>query len=90
MKATCGPALHKVHKKRAGRMKKFTEPVKWYDEEKDAHVIDEHIHAVEYLWSEELTADTVRKRMNAAEAIAQSELRASSEAKALGMESGLE
>ena len=56
----CGPALREVFKKRAGRQRKYVEPVKWLDEEKDRFVEDTHIHEVEYQHSEVISEAKVR------------------------------
>lgn len=86
--ATCGPALRVVHKKLAGRMKKVIEPVKWFDAFGEKWVEDNHTHVMTYAWSEELTADSVRRRKNHQEAQVQAQMQAKAKTKELGIELG--
>lgn len=88
--ATCGPALQYVYKKRAGGQKRYLEGVKWEDEVNDSLVVDSHTHECEYAWSEELSSKVVQARRDAGAKIAEQQVRASSRAKSLGLESGLD
>lgn len=90
LRAECGPPLTTVYKKRAGMQKRVIEPVKWEDEEHDRMVADEHKHTMEYMWSEELDANTVRKRRNAAQSLFESEQAMRIQAQSLGMEKGFD
>lgn len=86
--ATCGPALRTVYEKRGSMQRKKVVRVKWenqYDENLPDMVEDNHTHDVTYLWSEELSADTIRKRRDAQEKQAMQELRQQNDAKSLGI-----
>lgn len=82
----CGPALRYVYKKRGGTQKRYLEGVKWEDEVNDQMVVDNHTHVCEYAWSEQLSADTIKKRRDAGEAQARNQLAQSAQAKNLGIE----
>lgn len=85
-RAECGPALRYVYKKRAGMQKRYLEAVKWEDEVNDSTVIDNHVHECEYAWSENLSADTIKKRRDASELQARNQIAQTSQAKDLGIE----
>jgi len=82
MVATCGPALHKIVKKsRNGSKRKIEQHVQWDDFRENASddekIRDRHTHVMEYILSEEMDADSVRKLRNshAGEIIAANEAR---------------
>lgn len=82
--AKCGPAMHKIVKKSAnGKKRKIVQLCQWDDftgnGDEDDKTRDKHRHEMEYINSEEMNADTIRKQRNsgAAQIIAANEARQS-------------
>lgn len=88
--AKCSPPYTTKIKSVAGRQRKMEVAVEWEDELNNKMIKDTHVHEMTYQWSEKLSADTVRKRRNAAQAIAEEQNKLVTKAKQAGLTGGFE
>lgn len=89
--AKCGPAMHYIYKRKGRHQKKVMQQIEWNNDNNEnsnseSVVKDGHIHDVEYLWSENISADTVRRRQAVHESLAVKEMKEKAEATKLGLE----
>lgn len=80
--AKCGPPMHHIYVRKDAQQHKKMVPVQWEtnqmsDEEMDVSTVvikDDHVHNVEYLWSEEISADTVKRRKDIQEEVVKAQV----------------
>lgn len=86
MKAICGPAMQYKYVKRAGRQAKKLTKITWEDEQNERVIEDNHVHEIEYRWSEELSKDAIERRRNAMTQQAGQQMQMAAMAQRVGLE----
>lgn len=72
--AKCGPPLRTIVKKKASGSKRVNEPVRWYDDDKEDYVVDNHRHEMLYMHSEYLTQEKVAALRSQTQAAVRAEI----------------